>query len=122
MCSLKHPQVTITQKRTINPAMHVMECPKCGKIVASASERYLLPQSATCLGMHEFNKITRKKTTLIKKYIPVTLGVGSTVEHRNFGKGVILTEDEKRVDVDFEKSGKKNLLKQFANLKLVKNA
>lgn len=121
MCNSKHPQVTITNKKTINAAMHVMECPKCGQIVASASERYLLPQFVTCSGI-DTSKILNTKFIPVKEYTPVTLGVGSTVEHRNFGKGVILTEDETRVDIDFEKAGKKNLLKQFANLKLVKNA
>lgn len=40
--------VKITKKETINRAMHIMKCPKCGAIQASASERELLPESTIC--------------------------------------------------------------------------
>lgn len=122
MTTIKHAQVEIRNKKMINEALYVMECPKCGRIAASASERYLLPEFTTCKGASESEFVPSKKSNTVKEYVPVTLGVGSTVEHRHFGKGVILTEDEKRVDIDFETEGKKNLLKQFADLKLVNNA
>ncbi|MGH7240029.1 MAG: hypothetical protein ACREHG_08175 [Candidatus Saccharimonadales bacterium] len=50
---MTHKQITITEKETIHTAMHVMRCPECGRIVASASERRLLPQFATCEGEEE---------------------------------------------------------------------
>jgi len=38
----------IYKKETLNPAMHVMRCPKCGNICASTSERELLPEWTIC--------------------------------------------------------------------------
>lgn len=38
----------IYKKETINNAMHVMRCPECGNICASASEREFLPVWTTC--------------------------------------------------------------------------
>ena len=38
----------IYEKKTINRALHVIECPKCGNYCASASERNLLPEWSTC--------------------------------------------------------------------------
>lgn len=38
----------IYQKKTIHKALHVIECPKCGKWLASASEREYLPEFSTC--------------------------------------------------------------------------
>ena len=38
----------LTRKVTINNAMHVIKCPDCGAICASASEREFLPEFTTC--------------------------------------------------------------------------
>jgi len=38
----------ITKKEKIHNAMHVMRCPYCRSIEASASERILLPDFTTC--------------------------------------------------------------------------
>lgn len=38
----------IYQKTTINNAMHIMECPECKSIEASASEKMYLPQFTSC--------------------------------------------------------------------------
>ena len=112
-----HSSIRVTQKRTINTAMHVMECPVCGNVVASASERYLLPEFSTCNGL----KFQTLRTTLKiknKPYISIKYGIGSFVEHKRFGKGNVISETKDRIDIEFPE-GKKNLLKQFANLKLV---
>jgi hypothetical protein len=42
------------KKKSYNPAMHVIECSDCGAVLASASERNLLPQFATCDCEEEF--------------------------------------------------------------------
>ena len=34
--------------KMVSAAMHVIECPECGAIAASASEKSLLPDWATC--------------------------------------------------------------------------
>ena len=38
----------IYKKTTLNPGLHVMECPICGDYCASASERNLLPEFTEC--------------------------------------------------------------------------
>jgi len=38
----------ITRVKKVHNAMYVMECPRCGEICASASERELMPQWTTC--------------------------------------------------------------------------
>ena len=38
----------IRKKESDGPAMHIMMCPECGTICASASERSYLPQFTTC--------------------------------------------------------------------------
>lgn len=38
----------ITRKKKVAPALWVMECPKCGKYCASASEKAFLPEFITC--------------------------------------------------------------------------
>ena len=35
-------------RKSINKALHVIECPKCKGILASASERNLLPVFSSC--------------------------------------------------------------------------
>lgn len=40
--------IEVTKKKKISPAMWVMECPKCGKVLAGAPERYLLPDIEIC--------------------------------------------------------------------------
>lgn len=40
--------VIVEKKEKISMGMWVMRCPKCGKVVAGASERYLLPVSTWC--------------------------------------------------------------------------
>ncbi|MCC6181047.1 MAG: hypothetical protein IT237_04370 [Bacteroidia bacterium] len=37
-----------TKKESLSSWMHVIKCQKCGAILSSASERYLLPQFSTC--------------------------------------------------------------------------
>lgn len=34
--------------KCLSPAMYIIECPKCGNICASASERSIMPQFSTC--------------------------------------------------------------------------
>lgn len=38
----------ITKKKKIGPAMWVMECPKCGRICAGATEKSWLPEITSC--------------------------------------------------------------------------
>ena len=38
----------VTKKIMINPALWIMECPFCGDILASASEKAYLPEFSTC--------------------------------------------------------------------------
>jgi len=38
----------IYKVKKLGQAMYVIECPKCGNICASASERELLPEFSTC--------------------------------------------------------------------------
>lgn len=38
----------IYEKKEWNRAMHIMECPECKSIEASASERMSLPEFTTC--------------------------------------------------------------------------
>lgn len=40
--------IIIKKKIKVNGAMWVMTCPMCGRICASASERGILPDFATC--------------------------------------------------------------------------
>lgn len=40
--------IKITKKETISKGLHVMRCPKCGAIPASASEREMLPEFTYC--------------------------------------------------------------------------
>lgn len=49
-----HERVRVYEKKTVNRAMHLMECPKCGDILASASERRFLPRFADCGGQENF--------------------------------------------------------------------
>lgn len=57
------------------------------------------------------------KSTITNTETP-TFGVNTKVKHSRFGIGVILAEDDERVDIEFT-DGKKNLLKRFANLQKV---
>ena len=38
----------IYRKKMLYPGMYVIECPICGRIVASSSERSALPEFSTC--------------------------------------------------------------------------
>ena len=40
--------VTVNKKEMVSRSMWVMRCPKCGRVVASALERYLLPDAMWC--------------------------------------------------------------------------
>ena len=44
----QHIMPKIYAKKQIRYGLWVMECPKCGKVCASASDLYLLPQFTSC--------------------------------------------------------------------------
>ena len=48
MIEITKPRKEITQRETISRAMHVIKCPKCGSICASASEMKDLPNWSIC--------------------------------------------------------------------------
>jgi len=51
----------IYNKKSIGAVMHVIECPKCKNICASASERAWLPEWSTCDQCDTVEKIKTSK-------------------------------------------------------------
>lgn len=49
----------IYQKKEINGALFIMECPECGRWCASASERTYLPEFTTCEKCYDKNQIVK---------------------------------------------------------------
>lgn len=45
---MKKKHKKIYKKESLNSAMYIIKCPECGNIVASASERCMLPEFSTC--------------------------------------------------------------------------
>lgn len=45
MCN---PEKKVYARETVAPTLHVIRCPDCGRVLASASDRAWLPSWSTC--------------------------------------------------------------------------